>query len=130
MATYELWLSRPDGRRLTLIPAFLSLHYRRRANDVGELGLVVAADVLRGGPYGRPRLPIAIDSRLEVWRNGVLDTDTVWLIQYVAEWLNDVDERLVVIGAMCADHLLTRRFVNYAAGSAEAQKAAVAADDV
>ncbi|HYN88094.1 MAG TPA: hypothetical protein VER55_06170 [Ardenticatenaceae bacterium] len=123
MATYELWLSRPDGRRLAMIPHWVKLRYRRRANDVGVLGLVVPAGALPLSYY-------AVASRLEVWRDGVLDTETVWLIQSVARRLTLDKERLVEIGAVCANHLLARRIVAYAASSPQATKTAVAADNI
>jgi hypothetical protein len=79
---------------------------------------------------------IAPDGRIEVWRyvgNGreYLDTETVWLIKTVTQKIDGRGNKTIVIEADTPNSILREpgRFVAYANGSLEADKAAAPADD-
>lgn len=150
MANYELWVSSPTGERLALIEHWEALRLRRRVNAVGDLVVVVPADVV-------PLSYFQVDGRLEVWRDGRLVTETTWLIQYIAKRLlgprvtslvggkesfeafqrilrssawqaSAGSERVIEVGAVSPVQLLSRRIVAYAAASSQAQKTGTADD--
>lgn len=132
MMSYNIWLLRPDGERLAILDSFLRLSYRRVLNDTGHY----RADGVRNRPPLSLRLPYSAgvlrlferDSRLEIWRNGRLETETVWLVQNIAVVLSEDQQRIIEIGAVPALALLGWRIVAYAAGSPQASKSGPADD--
>ncbi len=129
MISYSIFLDDAFGTRLADASNFLSLSYTRVVNDIGSLTLVL--------PGNFPsQYIIAPDGRIEVWRKldsgrEYLDTDTVWLIKKVTQKLDQRGTKTIVIEATTSLSVLREpgRFVNYAAGSAQATYAAAAADN-
>jgi hypothetical protein len=137
---YTIWISRPDGARLTVLSSFVRLEYRRIVNQSGldrtanadlPLRLVAPADAL-------PLQHIGRDTRLEIWRMAAtgaglrtawLETDTVWLVQHVRLLQDEGGAWLVELGAVPAIALLGRRLVAYPVDSPQASKRGPA-DDV
>jgi hypothetical protein len=121
MAAYDIRVAYPNGEYIALIDRFISLAYRREINGTGV-----------GAQPGENRLPFTLriprhdftfpigrDSIIEVWRNGTLETETVWLVQRVRNMLNAEGQHLVEIGAVPAVTILDWRTVAYASGAAE-----------
>ena len=129
MARYSVILGDAFGARLADASNFLSLSYTRVVNDIGSLTLVLPGD------YNMQNVR-APDGRIEVWRRlstsrEYLETDAVWLIKKVVQNIDARGAKTIVIEAVTPLHLLREpgRFVNYAAGSAQASYSAAAADD-
>lgn len=123
---YWIEVSDPFGERLAQIDEYLRLAYTRTANDVGVLTLDLASTP--GEALWR------LDGRLGIWRQGAgglldLETETVWFMRRYQRVLGNNGERRFRITAVSASHLLDRRIVAYAAGSAQAAKTGKA-DDV
>ncbi|NJP07821.1 MAG: hypothetical protein HC837_20480, partial [Chloroflexaceae bacterium] len=111
---YELWLRGPAGDGALLLPRPLRLQYERRVHESvvagGNLPLrLVLLDDGRVLPY------LAVDCRIEVWRQGRLALDTVWLLQYWRRWFAD-GVWWLELQALPARALLERRIVAAVAG--------------
>lgn len=134
-----LWLCSPTGERLHMLDNIVSLHYRREVNGTGyrtrwgetEFPLVLVV------PFEQRLLHLVQrDSRLEVWRSPiahapmVLDTETIWLVRRVSRKMLDDGMRVLEIRAEPAIALLHRHIVAYRAGTAQAKKLDMPADDI
>lgn len=129
MTTYYVSLDDAFGTPLADASNFLSLSYTRVVNDVGSLTLVLP------GNYPSQYI-IAPDGRIEVWRQvsggaPYLDTGTIWLIKKVTQKLDAKGLQTIILEATTPLSVLREpgRFVNYAAGTSQAQYSAAPADD-
>lgn len=124
---YTARVSDASGNRLATFANFVeagsgaSLDYVLSVGKVGVLTMTLPATV------DTNLLPL--DGRIGIWRsvNGaapVLDGDAVFLIR---KW--DLGTDYTTVTALHANDLLTRRIIDYYAGSAESHKAAAAAAD-
>ena len=116
--------------RLADASSFVSLSYNRAVNDVGSLTLTL--------PETFPtQYIIAPDGRIEVWRKldtgrEYLDTETTWLIKKVTTDRDDSGRVTLAIDADTPLGILREpgRFVNYAAGTANASVTAAYDDAI
>lgn len=129
MTTYSVYLDDQFGTRLADASGFTSLKYTRVVNGIGNLILELPNDDL---------LPYIInpDGRIEVWRQldsgrEYLETETVWLIKRVTQKINNKGLYTLTVEADTPTCLLREpgRFINYAEGTSQADKAAAPADD-
>ncbi len=127
--SYSIYVDDAFGNRLADASNFTKLVYARTVNDVGSLTLTLPPDF----NTNMLRFP---DGRIEVWRRidggrEYLDTDTVWLLKQCKKTLTSDGQQNIVVTAKSPLCLLREpgRFVNYAAGSAQAQYAAAPADN-
>lgn len=119
---YELRLLTPTGEPLATLNQFKSLQYALVENAVGALSLVLP-----------PVVPLdwfQRDSRIEVWRSidgapayleGSGGDGTQWFIRR-RQRVTSGGETLITLTAYDAKHLLSRRIVNFPAGSAQSTK--------
>ena len=120
---YEVWLLDPFGNTLDVIDSWLYLKYDRALNNVGSLELGLAG--------GYPNFDfIKLDGRIVVWRNGKIDTETVWLIRRINKTLDEAGVMGISIGAFSANEILNRRIVAYDDGTSYADKISDQADDM
>lgn len=125
---YSVYLSDPFGTRLTDASNFLELSYSRVVNNISTATLILPGDF----DTNFIRIP---DGRLEIWRNvdgrEYLETDTVWLIKKIDQKLSSDGMETIIVEADTPLCILREpgRFVNYAAGSNQAQYSAAAADN-
>src|SRR5262245_25697899 len=129
MTTYSVYLDDPFGTRLADASKFLTLSYTRVVNDIGSLTLVLPGNF----PTQYIRIP---DRRIEVWRaldsgREYLETGTIWLIKKVTQKLDRRGLQTIILEATTPLSILREpgRFVNYAAGSAQASYSAASADN-
>lgn len=113
-------VSTPAGVKIAQLDQYLKLAYARAVNDIGTL-------VLELDPNSDASL-YQLDTRLGVWRNGVLDTECVWFVRKVRRTLSNSGERRLRVTAYSATDLLRRRIVAYNAGSTYAAKSDYADD--
>lgn len=113
------------GNRLESPRDYTRFEYVRVENGIGALTLTL--------PSRYPRSLFKKDGVVELWRSidggaPYLDTETVWLQR---KWKKIIKQGLRLWQITCVDlnHLLKRRFVDYAAGSAQADQSR-AADDL
>lgn len=133
MAEHQLtFRNSASGLLLTVFDAFVSLDMARSENNIGALTLVLPSlydNFIFAGD------DVALDNRIEVNRsiNGssfYLEGETQWLVRHAQKILTADGQRLTKVYAVDAIELLTRRIVAYAAGSAQADKSATAADNL
>lgn len=129
MTSYSCYLSDAFGNRLADASNFLLLEYSRVVNNVSTLKLTLPGNF-------NTQYIINPDGRIEVWRKldsgrEYLDTDTVWLIKKVTQKIDASGLQSIVVEADTPLSVLREpgRFVNYAAGSAQATYAAAPADN-
>jgi hypothetical protein len=121
MASYLVQLFHPNTvELLEQTDKFHHLEYARTLNSVGTLKMRLP------GTFNIALL--AIDTRLAVWRDNVLDTGTVWLVREIDRVLTADGEQVIEVTAFSALDIIRRRIVAYAAASAEASKSAEADD--
>ena len=126
-AIYRIVVRRRGLTQLDL-PPFHTLEYVLVENDIGALQLVM--------PGATPFADILTerDTELEIYRteDGVttLEGDKPFFVRNAEIALSSSGEYLQTITAVDAKHLLKRRIVAYAAGTAQARKATVRADDM
>ena len=123
MATeYEIRLLTPTGVPLITVPQYTSLQYALAENDIGALTLVMPPVV--------PLDWIQRDTRIEIWRSidgeaayleGSGGDGTQWFIRRRERTVAS-GETLITLTAYDAKHLLKRRIINFAAGSAQSTK--------
>lgn len=123
-ATYELWLlHHADGHPIALVDSYSALEYSKVTNGIGAFTLTL--------PSSFDISIIQEDTRLTVWRHpagGTRTLDFVGFTRYIEKSVRGSGKYYVVSGPDIND-LLDRRIVAYAAASAQAAKAAVAADN-
>lgn len=126
---YYIDVATPQGVRIAQMDSFLALSYARVVNDYGVMTLDLDPDTDRN--------LFRKHGRLGIWRQPTggglgLEMDTVWLVNDVYRVMLASGERRLRIEAQSALWLITEpgRIVAYAAGSAQADKAATAADDL
>lgn len=127
--TYEVHILDPFGSLLAIVSDFAdpqtggaALSYGLSVGQVGQLDLTL--------PVGFDDALLLLDGRIEVWRKvGNLpakrDGDAQFLIR---QW--DYGPYQTTIGAVHANELLKRRFINYYAGSSYSTKTATTADNL
>lgn len=127
--SYSVYVSDQFGNRLADASNFIKLVYARVTNDIGSLTLTLPLDF----DTNMLRFP---DGRIEVWRRidggrEYLDTETTWLLKQSKKTLTADGQENIVVTAKSPLCILREpgRFVNYVAGSAQAQYSAAAADD-
>jgi hypothetical protein len=129
LATFSIYLSDLFGTRLADASNFLSLEYSRVVNGVSTLTLVLPGDF-------PTQYILNPDGRIEVWRKldsgrEYLETDVIWLIKKVDQVLDAEGKQTIIIEADTPLSILREpgRFVNYVAGSSQAQYASAPADN-
>lgn len=127
-SSYEAHFHNDLGQRLAILSQpIVNLDSIRMVNTVGTLTLIL--------PYGAiPAAFIQVDFLILIWKsiNGgprILMHQTVYHMQRWKHTDRDGDRRTTI---ECVDvlHLLKRRLIAYYAGSAQAQKASAAADNL
>lgn len=113
------------GNRLEAPRDWVRAEYVRAENGVGALSLTL--------PSRYPKSLFKKDGAIEIWRSvdggqPYLDTGTVWQIRRPLKVIKG-SQRLWRINCFDLNHLLKRRVVDYAAGSAQADQSR-AADDL
>ena len=113
MAGYEVVITDPFGADLLRPRDWQSLSYVRVENDYGPLTLRLPSH------YARESLPK--DGAVEVWRDGRLEVETVWLMR---DWVKVEHGRnwQWELTAYDLNHLLTGRTVDYPADSSQSKK--------
>lgn len=114
MVTYTIKLLDPMGNLIYSIDNFLSFTYTRPLNDIGSLTVPL--------PYSFDVSLLRLDGRLCVYRDGRLDTETVWLIRKVTKRLSSRGEKTIIVEAVSANELLKRRLIAYASDTAYSEK--------
>lgn len=112
--TYEVFLTTDNGTLLDIIDEWLSLKYVRTVNGIGTLVLVLP------GSYDTSLL--LLDGRIAVYRDGVLDTETTWLIRGITKKLDSNGRKTVEVEALSANEILDRRVIAYDSGTAQTNK--------
>lgn len=121
--TYEIWLCDAFGNLLDVVDDWQFLRYNRSLNNIGTLELGIDGDY--------PNFSfIKLDSRVVVWRDGQIDTETTWLIRRVIRTLDEEGVRGISIGAVSANEVINRRIVAYDEGTSYASKSNMAADNM
>lgn len=128
-AVYSVYLDDPFGTRLADASNFISLTYSRVVNNVSTLKLELPGDF-------NTSYIVNPDGRIEVWRKldsgrEYLDTDTIWLIKSVTQKIDGKGLQTIVVEADTPLCILREpgRFVNYAAGTTQAQYSSAPADN-
>ncbi len=121
---YYIDILSETGQRMAQVKNFLALRFSRVANDIGQCEVVFPRS---DEPYLR------IDSRLVLYRSygagfGAA-TRTVWFIRRIEKQTDATGLETTHVTAYCANHLLKRRVVAYADGTAQTNKTGYA-DDV
>lgn len=115
---FEPWLTDNTGTvTLALLDNLLSFQYVRVQNDIGAWWVELPADFDLD--------LVQVDGRVGFWRGwgpGTLSLDFVGLIRRIVHVLDKDGLETLVIGGPCANDILVRRIVAYAAGSAQAEK--------
>lgn len=129
MTSYSCYLCDSFGVRLADASNFLTLEYSRVVNNVSTAKLTLPGNF-------NTQYIVNPDGRLEIWRKldsgrEYLDTDTVWLIKKVSQKIEASGLTSIVIEADTPLCVLREpgRFINYYAGTSQAQYVAAAADD-
>lgn len=126
-ASYEFHLHDSLGRRLAILPTYISAEMVRSVNTVGTLTLRL--------PYGMIRSSwLQQDYILVPWRsiNGgtrTVHTETVYLIQKIKHADRD-GQITTMLECVDSNELLRRRCIAYYAGTAQAAKSAAPADNI
>ena len=121
MPSYEIVITDAFGDRLLVPRDWERLDYARVENDYAPLSLILPAH------YARAELPK--DGGIEVWRDGKLQLETVYLMR---DWVKIPHGRAWrwQVTAYDLNYLLTGRTIDYAADSAQSKKSADQADDM
>ncbi|HEY3233019.1 MAG TPA: hypothetical protein VGJ87_27555 [Roseiflexaceae bacterium] len=119
--TYELWLADPFGNRIQLLRRWSKIGGFRKANTVGQLQLTVPRAEI-------PRAFLVRDARLEVWRDGKLLLDAIWLLRGVKRATMKSGRRMLELVFFDQLDLLDGAIVAYPAGSPQAVKTGPADD--
>jgi hypothetical protein len=119
MTNYNIIYREPGGVMKFVIDDWFRFEYVRKEGDYGSLYLDL--------PPTYNMQDFAIDGRLEVWRQvgalpPYLDMDAVWFIRLVRSKVDENGKRLIHILAYDAVHLIERRIIPYASGTAQASK--------
>lgn len=117
MSTFEVWLCRDDGTRLTLLDTTAGFDYAVALHDVGACSLVL--------PGSFDRSLLAPDRRLEFWRapaGGALALERVYLIRHLTDSTDREGRRTITVIGLDGNHLLKRRNVAYNEWSAQAEQ--------
>lgn len=122
---YTIRVCDPFGVPLTDASNFVSLKYSRVVNTWSTLELVLPAT------FNQAMLRIP-DGRIEVWRNGILDTETTWLIKLVEWTRDDRGQQAITVEADTPLCVLKEpgRIVGYPSGDISAMADDAPADDV
>lgn len=128
--TYTLWYSDASGRRIAPIDDFVdangaSFQYTRAVNAISPITIKLPEKY----SYLFTDPNRWLDSRFEVMRRidnnpEYLDTETAWIVRNVKPSVNLNGIKTLTITGYCANELLTRRRIAYAAGSSQSQKTA------
>jgi hypothetical protein len=111
---YTIHLLDPDGTEIDIIDKWISLSYNRTVDAIGTLILVL--------PPTYPMSNLKTDGRLAVYRNGKLDTETIWLIREPEYSTAEDGSEVITVTAYSANYLLTSRVVAYDSRTAQADK--------
>lgn len=129
MTTYSVYLADPFGVRLADASRFVELKYSLVTNSISRATLKLPGDF----DTTLIRIP---DGRLEIWRRlesgrEYLDGDKTWLIKKITQRRDDAGNISTELEAHSPLCLLREpgRFVNYYAGSAQAEYPAAPADN-
>lgn len=128
VTNYEIRFLTQSGILLNVLDTFVKLDYTKTINQPGWLSITVPPEAILFSEI-RP------DTRIEVRRQVdgkpfYTDLETSWLIRRWSKSLSSSGEKLVTLGGPSALDILQRRIVAYAAGSAQADKGATAADNL
>lgn len=122
---YQINVCDPFGVPLADASKFVSLKYSRVVNNWSTLELVLPSTF----PQQYLRVP---DGRIEIWRNGILDTETTWLIKKPSWRRDDDGNETITIEADTPLCIFKEpgRDVLYRAGSANASVSTFADDAI
>ena len=119
-------MSDQNGVRIALLEGWNTFQWLRVSNEVGQFAMEFPRE-----KFDRDLL-WGLDRRVEVWRQpvgGTLQLLRVYFARYLLQ-ADSGESRTITIKGPDANDLLARRIVAYNAASAEADKAAAAADDM
>ena len=125
MTDYDLRYYDTTGALLGDLNAFVRASWSRSVNQVGRLSLTLPPIYPAG--WFAPHRRIAVYRTAAGAGGAALDGGCYWLVTHIAETISGDGERLIEVRAVDPLWLLTRRIVDAYAGSAGADKAAVAA---
>ena len=110
---YEIWLDDPTGRHMILIDQVSGM---RAVKVTGNAGAIVLTLPSIYDPY------IKLDGIVEIWRKGEGGTLKLFNAYFIRKWVYSDEGGIPVTKITGVDgvHLLSRRIVAYAAGSANA----------
>lgn len=116
----------PDGLEyLGPIIGYEALSYARRLNHIGSLELTAPRELIPAaiseGDATRLRDYRIVVRRLRDDGSSEIDMSTVWFVRYMKRSLDRKGET-ITLHAFDATHLLKRRIIAYAAGSAQSSK--------
>lgn len=129
-ARYEVRVSDPFGNLLEVLTEFERLDLARKENDYGTLEVVLANEDAWPWDFWR------VDMKLEVWRTpegssiGGLEGETVFFLRNWEFGCENNGARRVRLVGYDANYLWGGREIEYAAGSSQADKLNVPADDL
>lgn len=125
MLNYRIVVSDPFGVPLADASNFVSLKYSRVVNTWSTATIELPATF----PQQYLRIP---DGRLEIWRNGILDTETTWLIKQIQWTRTDDGDQAITVEADTPLCLFREpgRAVLYRSGDANASVATFADDAI
>lgn len=114
---HEIWISRDDGTRLSIVDNVVSFRWNKVANGVGRCSIVLEEDF--------DRTLIAVDRKIEIWRapiGGELRLENAYLIRRIGTQTNIRPLTRIVLHGVDGNDLLRRRIIAFAAGSSESKK--------
>lgn len=120
MRTYYIELQNASGIPMARYDQFFTLVYGRTVNMISWLTLELPPDV--------DASLFMVDGRLLVYRNGLFEMETIWLIRRFGITLSDQGEQVYKVQAVSCNERLVRRIVAYDTASAEADKTGEADD--
>jgi hypothetical protein len=119
-STYLIEIQNPYGVKVAQINYNLTLRYSFGINKISSLFMELPSTV--------DRSLFQIDGRVLIYRNGVLEGNTVWLIRYPGLTMRENGSIIFGLYAYSANELLQRRIVAYFATSSYSEKSDFADD--
>jgi hypothetical protein len=114
---HEVWLTRDDSTRLSIIEDVVSFSWNRVVNGISRCSVVFQDSF--------DKSMLAEDRRLEIWRapvDGILRLENVYFIRHVISQTSGIGKNQTTAYGVGPNELLMRRIVDSPAGSAEARK--------
>lgn len=129
-AEYEIWLTDDSGQRITdsrgrsYLKEFLNLSATRAVNQIGSFSMRVPATF--------DKSLLQVDRMVQVWRKPAGGQLGLWRVYFIRRWRFKGSDsgRVVELEGPDQNDLLRRRIVAAYAGSTQAKKTGIEADDM